>query len=733
MHKPKAIKKTTKVMIALAVIILVISLIQGGITALLLQKDFKNSSARQVNAAMTMAQKAIGSMLDQIAADMVMLNAHKSIETYFAARYFEDEQKMVESVASIEWFFQLVNKSKSQYSVIQLTTIEAGPILEINNGKRVEKFHQFKKMLSPEILSKLLSQLDSIQNKKHIQHLSNYSDGQWNILSVIPVKGPELIDGLLFIYQPISIPLSSIFDNLEKADIVCVIKDKSSTVIASSKTFSKAEIAAFFNATLKEWKIISDTIPNLAWNVTVGISKKSLAVQYKRHQLVWVISLVVSLSLAIIALWGLKLNENRLEDKVEQKNRELEEKNILIQNNQNELQLALDQIYNLINEVTLKQSFGVYFKHPNLKRCWEEMACTKKDCPCYQKEPMRCWQIAGTLCETKNQGAFVDKYGDCEKCPFYKTVTIDPISQIGEQFNNMMHILEDKNIEVVSKNDELQETYNNLKIAQSQILQQEKMASIGQLAAGVAHEINNPMGFISSNIITFKKYTERMASFIQAQSLVINNFEEEKLQQLKEMRKKIKLDYIIEDIEDLINESLEGAKRVKEIVDNLKSFSRLDEEKVKAANINECIDSTIKVVWNELKYKVSLHKEYGELPLITCNPQQLNQVFVNLLVNAAHAIEENGDVTIKTWHDKDNIFIAFKDNGKGISEKDISRIFEPFFTTKEVGKGTGLGLSISYDIITNKHNGKIEVNSKEGEGTTFTVILPTSEVKVIEV
>ena len=263
--------------------------------------------------------------------------------------------------------------------------------------------------------------------------------------------------------------------------------------------------------------------------------------------------------------------------------------------------------------------------------------------------------------------------------------------------------------------------------AHIQLLQSEKMASIGQLAAGVAHEINNPIGFILSNLTSLEKYVDKLTDFISAQQEVVNTLEgTDAVEALKEKRKKLKLDFISEDIKDLIHESLEGADRVKTIVQNLKSFSRVDQAECKLSDLNECIESTVNIVWNELKYKVSIRKDYGDIPLTRCYAQQLNQVFMNLLVNAAQSIEKQGEIGLRTWNDNGSILISFSDTGSGIPEEIRNRIFEPFFTTKDVGKGTGLGLSISYDIV-KKHQGEITVDSEVGKGTTFTVRIPVVE------
>ncbi len=275
--------------------------------------------------------------------------------------------------------------------------------------------------------------------------------------------------------------------------------------------------------------------------------------------------------------------------------------------------------------------------------------------------------------------------------------------------------------------EELEKAYSELKATQSTVLQREKMASIGQLAAGVAHEINNPMGFITSNLGTLGKYMGRLTEFINVQEDAVESLKDAELvDSIKEKRKKLKLDYIIEDVEQLIAESLDGAERVKRIVQNLKTFSRVDESEYKHADINECIESTLNIIWNELKYKATVQKDYQELPPIKCYPQELNQVFLNLLVNAAHAIEKQGEVKIKTFNGDGMVSISISDTGCGIPSDKIDKIFEPFYTTKEVGKGTGLGLSISYDIV-KKHNGEIIIDSTVGVGTTFTVRIPVVE------
>ena len=278
--------------------------------------------------------------------------------------------------------------------------------------------------------------------------------------------------------------------------------------------------------------------------------------------------------------------------------------------------------------------------------------------------------------------------------------------------------------------EELKKVCSDLKSAQSQILHQEKMASIGQLAAGVAHEINNPTGFILSNLNSLVKYTNRYSEYISVLNAAVVELADsgEKdvdaiLDMLEKKRKALKLDYVIEDTKQLIKETTEGAERIKRIVQDLKSFSHVDDTEYKSSNINEGLESTINIAWNELKYKATVKREYGDIPKVKCNLGQLNQVFINILVNAAQAIEKQGEITVRTWCDGEYVNVLIADTGSGIPKEKIDRIFEPFFTTKEVGKGTGLGLSIAYDII-KKHAGEIEVASEVDKGTTFTIKIP---------
>jgi two-component system NtrC family sensor kinase len=275
---------------------------------------------------------------------------------------------------------------------------------------------------------------------------------------------------------------------------------------------------------------------------------------------------------------------------------------------------------------------------------------------------------------------------------------------------------------------ELEKAYAELKDAQLQIYQQEKMASIGQLAAGVAHEINNPMGFINSNLGSLDKYIVRISDYFRLIDDECRSEQSMLSAAVLAERKRLKIDLIIDDARQLIAESQDGAARVRRIVQDLKSFSRVDQSEQALVNLNEALETTINIAWNELKYVATLERQYGELPEVLCYPQQLNQVFLNLLVNAAHALgTSQGAITVKSWQEEDQVCVSVADTGCGIAPENLNRIFEPFFTTKEVGKGTGLGLSISFDII-KKHGGTIDVQSEVGSGTTFTVRLPVAGV-----
>ncbi|MFC3283508.1 ATP-binding protein [Litchfieldella rifensis] len=264
-----------------------------------------------------------------------------------------------------------------------------------------------------------------------------------------------------------------------------------------------------------------------------------------------------------------------------------------------------------------------------------------------------------------------------------------------------------------------------LEKANNQLVQSEKLAAIGQLAAGVAHEINNPIGYVSSNLKTLTDYVQDLLRIIDAADEVTD------IEGLQQLKRTLEYEYIRSDIESLISESGDGLERVKKIITALKDFSHIDEEKFRLADLHRGIDTTLNVVQSELKYKADVVKEYDELPEVECILSQINQVVMNLLVNSAHSIEEFGLITLRTGSDDEWAWFEVEDTGTGIEPDLLNRIYEPFFTTKPVGKGTGLGLALSYNIV-QKHHGRIKVFSEIGKGTRFCVWLPIKQPAMLD-
>lgn len=280
------------------------------------------------------------------------------------------------------------------------------------------------------------------------------------------------------------------------------------------------------------------------------------------------------------------------------------------------------------------------------------------------------------------------------------------------------HDLEARNEELLRKKEQLERL-------QAQIIHSEKMASLGQLAAGIAHELNNPVGFVHGNMEILENCAAGLLKLLKF-------YDDAKItgpvaEAAAKIKAEIGYDYTVSDLPSIISDCRDGAERVRDIVQNLRTFSRLDEAEFKMTDIHEGIDSTIRLLSRYFSGgNIRLLREYGELPSVEAYSAQLNQVWANLLINAAQAVaEKGGDVCIRTQMDGDSVVIAVSDNGVGISPENLNRIFDPFFTTKAVGDGTGLGLSISFGII-ERHGGKITVESKPGQGSTFTVTLPIS-------
>ena len=279
-------------------------------------------------------------------------------------------------------------------------------------------------------------------------------------------------------------------------------------------------------------------------------------------------------------------------------------------------------------------------------------------------------------------------------------------------------------IEVINR--ELVKTLDDLKQAQSQLVQSEKMASLGQLVAGIAHEINNPVNFISAGVDSLSTNLEEIRQVLEIYHKINESNVAEKLKEIEELKQRVEYKEAIREINKLIESIKNGTVRTTEIVKGLRTFSRLDEDILKTADIHEGIDSTLILLRNRYKNRIEIIRDYGDLPQVECYPGQLNQVFMNILSNAVDAIDDKGTITISTSLKNNNICISIKDSGNGIPENLLEKIFDPFFTTKGVGKGTGLGLSISQSII-EKHKGTIEVKSKPGKGTEFIIELPVSQ------
>ncbi|WP_343035013.1 ATP-binding protein [Aromatoleum diolicum] len=267
-----------------------------------------------------------------------------------------------------------------------------------------------------------------------------------------------------------------------------------------------------------------------------------------------------------------------------------------------------------------------------------------------------------------------------------------------------------------------------LRQTEGQLLQSEKLAAVGLLAAGIAHEINNPVGFVSSNLGSLQNYIERLFAILDAYARMQEALpaEHPSRVEVENLARETELEYLRQDIPDLLRESIEGLARVKGIINDLKDFSRIDDGQREQADLHRCLESTLNVIRNEIKYKAEVVRVFGELPLVSCVPAQINQVFMNLLVNAAQAIDSVGTITLRTGAEGNLVWIEICDTGKGIPPEFQARVFEPFFTTKPVGKGTGLGLSISRDIV-QRHGGSLVMRSAVGEGTTFRLSLPVGE------
>lgn len=314
------------------------------------------------------------------------------------------------------------------------------------------------------------------------------------------------------------------------------------------------------------------------------------------------------------------------------------------------------------------------------------------------------------------------------------------IGELAESFNRMMRDLQasrlelelwaqtlenrvrERTYEIEEKNQRLTELIEKMKRIQEQLVHSEKMASLGQLVAGIAHEINNPVNFISSNITPLKNYINDIKALINLYDHTCELHEQAR-QKVEEFKQEADFAFLIEDLDDLLEDIETGANRIKRIVQDLRNFSRLDEAELKVIDIHDSLDTTLNLLGHLYEKRITVHKNYGTIPPLECYAGQLNQVFMNILANAAQACGTKGNVWISTRSESGQAVISIRDDGKGIPEEILPKIFDPFFTTKDVGEGTGLGLSISYGII-EKHHGEIRVTSQEGQGTQFTIRIP---------
>jgi signal transduction histidine kinase len=335
--------------------------------------------------------------------------------------------------------------------------------------------------------------------------------------------------------------------------------------------------------------------------------------------------------------------------------------------------------------------------------------------------------------------------------------TNDEVGQLATSFKKMLNDLKKTTTSIDNLNreinerkkaetsvrlayEELEKANQELKETQFQLVQSEKLAGIGQLAAGVAHEMNTPVGFVASNFHTLESYMKKIQKLLQMYGELVDKIEVseksvllDKTSTIEKTRNTMQIDFILEDLSGLFDDSREGLERITNIVQNLRNFSRMNQPgELNKYNINDGIKSTLVVARNEIKHDADVETELSEVPLILCNAGQINQVLLNILMNAAQAIKSHerdnkGSITIRTYATDDNVVCEISDDGPGIEPDKLPQIFDPFFTTKPLGQGTGLGMSVSYDIIVNKHNGKLLVDSSVGKGTKFTIRLPLSK------
>jgi len=299
----------------------------------------------------------------------------------------------------------------------------------------------------------------------------------------------------------------------------------------------------------------------------------------------------------------------------------------------------------------------------------------------------------------------------------------DMAGNLSDLYNSLEQKVMERTHELSRINLQLKRANQEIKDTQSMVVHNEKMRSLGQLVAGVAHELNNPINFIYGNLSHLKNYTNDLVSIINKYEAIQKQLPEDKFEEVEKLKLELEYDFIVEDLSALIKSCHDGAERSKQIIIDLKNFSRLDEANIKEVDLHEGIESALTILESKYRDKVVIHKQYSVIPQVMCYAGQINQVFMNVLDNAIQAIENKGNIYIRTKVENQDAVIEFEDTGPGMDEDVIPKIFDPFFTTKAVGEGTGLGLSICYKII-KSHNGKMEVESEKGKGTKFIIKIP---------
>ncbi|MCB9854084.1 MAG: response regulator [Phycisphaerales bacterium] len=305
------------------------------------------------------------------------------------------------------------------------------------------------------------------------------------------------------------------------------------------------------------------------------------------------------------------------------------------------------------------------------------------------------------------------------------------VASLQRELKEHRNELEQQLIEIREYAAREQEMTTRIQEQQSQLLAADKMAAIGKLAAGMAHEINNPIGFVSSNLNSLVRYIADMKLVLSAYDGVVRAcLQDERLahqiEPARRMYQEKDIDFIVDDVDELLRDSIEGTERVRKIVADMRAFSHVDGPGEVEAIVNDILDRSLTVAWNELKHKAEVVKEYGDMPPVRCDGAKIGQVFLNLLINAGQAIPEHGTITLRTGYDGRVVWVEIQDTGTGISEENLPKIFDPFFTTKDVGEGTGLGLHLSLGIV-HAHGGQLTASSIDGNGAIMRVELPTRD------